>query len=275
MLTRSLVTAAAMVSIGSALGCGSPATDGAGGGATSAANGASQTAASAGIGATTSSSATSSASGGGSTGAGTGGGSGVPTAADLLALTTQCNQLSNGFFKADSGASSTANIPICGLVGAVFWKADMDIDCDGKMTTQCNLQTDPAYQNQTAASDSNGNALDAANLPYVVIPGSSIRFNYPANGLHMGSVVAVIYNGKVAYGVSGDSGPSAIIGEASYAMASALGINPNPSTGGVDSGVTYIAFTGAGGVSAPIENATHTTMLGETLAATLVANGGL
>src|SRR6185503_2965501 len=113
-------------------------------------------------------------------------------------------------------------IPICGLPGAVFWKADLDVDCDGKMTAQCNLPTDPAYQNQTAATDSMGQPLDAAALPYVVIPGKSTRFDYSAAGLKMGSVFAVIYKDTVMYGVAGDIGPTAIIGEASYRMAELL-----------------------------------------------------
>ncbi|MEO8875469.1 MAG: glycoside hydrolase family 75 protein, partial [Polyangiaceae bacterium] len=93
--------------------------------------------------------------------------------ARLLALTATCTQVSNGLYSLNAGDSPT--VPICGLSNAVFWKADMDIDCDGKQTTQCNSGTDPDYQNQTAASDSKGNALDAANLPYVVIPGKSTR----------------------------------------------------------------------------------------------------
>jgi hypothetical protein len=48
----------------------------------------------------------------------------------------------------------------------------------------------------------------------------------------------------VTYAVFGDTGPKTIVGEASYAAAQALGIDPDPKTGGVDSGVTYIVFTG-------------------------------
>jgi hypothetical protein len=38
---------------------------------------------------------------------------------------------------------------------------------------------------------------------------------------------------------------SAIIGEASYKTAADLGIDPDPSSGGTDSGVTYIFFKNA------------------------------
>jgi hypothetical protein len=173
-------------------------------------------------------------------------------------------------YKTDEDPNLPSNIPICGLKGAVFWNADLDVDCDGKQSAQCNLNTDPAYQNQTSANDSNGDPLDAATLPYVVVPLPSNRFDYQAAGLKFGSVIAVIYQGKVVYGVFGDEGPKTIIGEASYAMAKALGIDPDPSTGGVDTGVTYIAFTGANTVVAPIEDHAAATTLGEQLATQLI-----
>ena len=52
--------------------------------------------------------------------------------------------------------------------------------------------------------------------------------------------------------VFADEGPSNIIGEASFATAKALGINPDPSNGGVDSGVTYIVFPKK--VPSPVES---------------------
>jgi hypothetical protein len=108
--------------------------------------------------------------------------------------------------------------------------------------------------NQTAASDSQGQPLDAAALPYVVLPGKSTRFDYAAAGLKMGSVFAVIYKDTVQYGVAGDVGPTAVIGEASYKMAELLGIDPDPATGGTDEEVDYIGFTGADAVAVPIED---------------------
>ncbi len=203
---------------------------------------------------------------------GTGGSSaGPPTAADLLALVSTCTEVSKAKYKTDEDSGLPVNIPICGLTGAVFWQADLDVDCDGKQSAKCSLQTDPAYQPETSATDSNGDPLDAATLPYVVVPLPSNRFDYNAAGLALGSVIAVIYKGKVVYGVFGDEGPKEIIGEASYAMAAALGIDPDPSTGGTDSGVTYIAFTGAGAVVPKIEDHAGAVKLGEQLAATLIS----
>lgn len=196
---------------------------------------------------------------------------GPPTAAALLALVNGCAEVSKAKYKTDEDPGLPVTIPVCALTGAVFWKADLDVDCDGKPSAKCSLQTDPAYQPETSATDSSGAPLDAATLPYVVVPLPSDRFDYNAAGLALGSVIAVIYKGKVVYGVFGDEGPEAIIGEASYAMAVALGIDPDPSTGGADSGVTYIAFTGAGAVVPTIEDHASAVKLGEQLAAALIS----
>jgi hypothetical protein len=187
--------------------------------------------------------------------------------AKLLALTSTCNQVSNGLFSLNAGDSPT--VPICGLTNAFFWTADMDVDCDGKQTTQCSLQTDPDYQNQTAATDSQNQPLDAANLPYVVFPGKSTKFDAGANGLKLGDVILVLYKGQIEYAVYGDVGPSADIGEASYATAQALGIDPNPSTGGVDGpDVLYVAFPGA--LVAPIEDHAKAVSVGQAALAKLL-----
>jgi hypothetical protein len=191
------------------------------------------------------------------------------SAADLLAVASNCHQLSGTTkFSTDSGGSKT--VPICGLTGAVWWKADMDVDCDGGKGSVC--QSDPDYQSDTAGVDSKGHALDASTLPYVVIPMSSNGFNYKTAGLKMGSVVAVIYNGKVAFGILGDVGPAGVIGEASYAMAVKLGINPSPISGGVDSGVTYVAFTGTAAAVTHNEDSAQAASLGAQLAHQLIQN---
>jgi len=194
------------------------------------------------------------------------------TALDLLALTSSCTEATTGRYSSDVG--TTANIPICKLPGAYFWKADMDVDCDGLRTAACNETTDPWFQNQTSALTSTGGWLDASTLPYVVIPLPSSRFDYRAAGLKLGSVVAVIYNGKINYGAFLDEGPNNIIGESSYAMAKSLGINPDPESGGTDSGVTYIAFTGSNAVVTKNEDHAQAVTIGQARATDLVRNAG-
>jgi predicted transcriptional regulator len=80
----------------------------------------------------------------------------------------------------------------------------------------------------------------------------------------------VIFNSRVVYAVIGDTGPTAIIGEASYATARDLGIDPDPSTGGTDGPVTYICFKNSR--VSPIESNSQATSTGQGLANTFVSN---
>ncbi|AHH99784.1 hypothetical protein BC739_002160 [Kutzneria viridogrisea] len=191
-----------------------------------------------------------------------------PSAADLLAKVTNCTQISKGKYQTDEETSAT--IPVCGKNGAVFWKADMDIDCDGQRTTQCNEKTDCCFQADTAFHQSDGKPLIASKLPYVVVPSPSSIWDYRTRNIKGGTIVAVIYNNKVSYAVVGDTGPNKIIGEASYATAVSLGINPDPKNGGTDSGVTYIVLEGA--VASPIESHDSAVSKGEAAAQKFISN---
>ncbi|HRI70774.1 MAG TPA: glycoside hydrolase family 75 protein [Polyangium sp.] len=192
-----------------------------------------------------------------------------PTTApsELMALLTSCQQVAGTTkFAKDSGG--TKSVPLCQLNGAIWWTADLDVDCDGGRAAACT--SDPYYQAETAAVDSSGNALDASTLPYVVVPLPSNGFDYKAAGLKLGSVVGVIYQNKVMYGIIGDLGPTGVIGEASYAMAQKLGINPSPISGGVDSGVTYVAFTGTSAMVTKKEDAAQAAQIGSSRTAAIV-----
>lgn len=188
----------------------------------------------------------------------------------LLALTKACTVASNGTFATDSSAS--AGVAICKLNGAFFWTADLSIDCDGQSTSQCNASTDPGYTNQTSFTQSNGQALIASVLPYVVLPLPSSRFDYSGADVRPGALAIVIYGGVMSYGVFGDVGPADVIGGASYAMAQSLGIDPSPSNGGTSGPVTYFVFTGQGAVVSPIEDHAGAVTLGGVLAPQLVAD---
>ena len=195
-----------------------------------------------------------------------------PSAAQLLALLMPCTQISSGLLAPEAGR--TADIQVCGLSNALFWTSEFAVDCDGKHTSICNSQQDPQYQATTVGKDSQGNSLDASLVPYVEVPAQSAVFDYRAAGLSMGSVAAVIYKDRLAYGVIGHEQASDVIGAASYAMAEQLGIDPNPVTGGLQSeDVTYFAFTGAGNVVPALEDVTAAAALGKMAAATLVATG--
>ncbi|MEV6547129.1 glycoside hydrolase family 75 protein [Streptomyces sp. NPDC051597] len=189
------------------------------------------------------------------------------SAADLLAKVTSCSQISRGKYRTDRETSAT--VPVCGKNGAVFWKADLDIDCDGQTTAACNPGTDPWFRGETAFRQSDGRPLNAEKLPYVVVPASSSIWNYASAGMGGGGLVAVIYRDKVEYAVVGDTGPSRIIGEASYATAKALGMNPDPVSGGAESGVTYILFRNSR--VEPIESHSAAVSLGDELARRFIA----
>jgi hypothetical protein len=192
----------------------------------------------------------------------------APTAAALLARLTACQELTTGRYPTDQGGGAT--VAICGLPGAVYWKADLDINCNGKSSAACNATTDSGYVGQTTGTDSTGGFLDAATLPFVVIPGPSGRFDYRKHDIAPGTVVAVIYHGAVVYGVFGQEGAPDIIGEASYAMAKKLGINADPETGGVDSGVSYIVFTGPTGQVSKLEDHDEAVRVGQARALELL-----
>jgi hypothetical protein len=212
--------------------------------------------------------------------------SGSPVIAQLLALTKNCttaNQIPNSHtYKLDNGMTTS----ICSLKGgtgnvggAIYYTADMDIDCDGITTAHCpgtGADMDCCYQDQTSfhgpnsMSNKDGMSLASENTPYVVIP-QDVKFP----GLDQnngGNIIAVIYNSQLEFGVFGDQGPTDIIGEASVRTANGLGIPASPATGGVGGGVTYIVFVGTGSTPADMENIPQIQSLGATLTESLLQN---
>lgn len=193
-----------------------------------------------------------------------------PTAAQLLAKTAPCSVASNGRYATDDGAPAT--VDICRNGNVYHWTADLDVDCDGIGTTHCNGSTDPWYQAQTSFTTSTGQYFTADTTHYFVIPLPSSRFDYQSAGIRPGNVGAVIYNNRIVYAVFADEGPDDIIGEASYATARDLGINPDPANGGTDGPVTFIVFTGT--VPNPVENNSTIDSVGAAAAAAFVGSGG-
>ncbi|MEU6343227.1 ricin-type beta-trefoil lectin domain protein [Streptomyces sp. NPDC046977] len=189
-----------------------------------------------------------------------------PTAAQLLAKAQNCTPASNGKYATDDGGAAT--VQICKNGSAYTWTSDMDIDCDGVGTTHCNAATDPWYQPQTSFETSTGQPFTSETTHYYVVPLPSSRFNYQSAGISPGSVAAVVYNGRVVYATFADEGPDNIIGEGSYALATALGIDPNPATGGTEGPVTFIVFPGK--VASPIESNTAIDNVGSSAATTWV-----
>ncbi|MFC8995970.1 glycoside hydrolase family 75 protein [Streptomyces rochei] len=187
---------------------------------------------------------------------------GPVSAADLLARVRDCDPVSKGRYRTDAGRP--ADVPVCGTDEAVYWKADLDVDCDGRPGDRCNSRTDPHFTPATAYTQSDGRALDAERLPYVVVPEPGEIWDHRADDVHGGSVAALVHGDRVRYAVVGDIGPRDLIGEASYAAAESLGIPADPQGGGVASGVTYIVFKGS--EVEPIEDEDAAEKAGERLA---------
>ncbi|MFE5600770.1 glycoside hydrolase family 75 protein [Streptomyces coelicoflavus] len=190
-------------------------------------------------------------------------------AADLLARVRDCDPVSRGRYRSDAGAP--ADIPVCGSRDAVYWKADLDIDCDGRPGDRCNGSTDPHFSPATAYTESDGRPLDAERLPYVVVPGPSGTWDFREDDVRGGSLAALVHGDRVRYAVVGDVGPSDLIGEASYAAARSLGIPADPAGGGVASDVTYIVFKDS--EAEPIEDTGAAEQAGERLARKFVDGG--
>ncbi|KAL4929763.1 glycoside hydrolase family 75 protein [Aspergillus undulatus] len=121
---------------------------------------------------------------------------------------------------------------------AVVWTADMDVDCDG-INSQC--RGNPDGLNLTSWG-----ALSAYAVPYIVIPGDYLEAHEET--FSGNNVAAVICNGKMFYGILGDSNGDEpqVTGEASWLMARTC--FPDDKLGGNvghrQSDVTYILFLG-------------------------------
>ncbi len=119
----------------------------------------------------------------------------------------------------------------------VEYDAGMTIDTDGIGSDHG--EGSPPHQDHTSYADGRLNA-DKTNY-MVLAPGWAA-----ARGLTLGDIAVVQYKGKSAYAVYGDNYKGdQIHGEGSYRLATKLGINNSPVSGGVTSGVHYIVFPGS------------------------------
>ncbi len=196
-----------------------------------------------------------------------------PDVADQLReLTKTCNPVpGTGRFRTDAGKSPT--VQLCQLPGAIFWRADADIDCDGQTDPRC--AKDPWRQPETSAKGTDGQFINAADVPFLVVPMASEGFEPKAHGIKTGwsgygSAGVVLYNGRMVFAPYADAGPKGVIGELSFAAAQALGIDPDPVRGGVAEGVTYIVFTGEQAYVKPVEDPVMAREVGLRLARQLV-----
>ncbi|KAM0451531.1 hypothetical protein ACHAPV_009960 [Trichoderma viride] len=166
---------------------------------------------------------------------------------------TCSNKLSGTF---SGGAVYCGDIP-----GAIFLKGssgnydNMDIDCDGANKSAGACANDPSGQSETAFKDTvktfGISDLDANIHPYVVFgnEGGSPSFN-PSPSMKPLSVMAIVCNNQVFYGIWGDTNGGTSTGESSLALGKLC--FPNEGLSG-DNGhdpkdVLFIGFTGSGAV---------------------------
>ena len=95
--------------------------------------------------------------------------------------------------------------------------------------------------------------VDSETIAYLALPVKSLQKMADAQGISNGSPklgdVAFVrnrHNGKTAFAIIADVGPSGKIGEGSIALAQALGIPSSPRHGGAADGVEVLIFIGSG-----------------------------
>jgi hypothetical protein len=100
-----------------------------------------------------------------------------------------------------------------------------------------------SLQNHAYPQENPKRWVDATRIPYVVLPLQHHDF-----GGRLGDFGAAINlsNNRTSYFIVADLGPPHQIGEGSFALANALGVNPSAKTGGVGDGILYILFPNSG-----------------------------
>lgn len=140
----------------------------------------------------------------------------------------------------------------------------MDIDCDGANLGSGDCANDPSGQDTTAFMDTVGgygkgiSDLDANVHSYVVFGNfdSSPSFDPESFGMKPLSVMAIVCNNQLHYGVWGDTNGGTSVGEASLALGKLCfpddGLTGD--NGHDENDVLYIGFTGSSASTVPGAN---------------------
>ena len=122
------------------------------------------------------------------------------------------------------------------------------VDKEGDPIVQGPSDPNPGYYISTTSlqipgysPNSPNRYLNSETVPYVVVPGKIAK---AAKGIVLGCYCTVTdtRNGNTVEAVCGDTGPSNKMGEASIAVAEALGIPSSPKNGGCDDQVFVYKF---------------------------------
>lgn len=110
--------------------------------------------------------------------------------------------------------------------GRCHMLADFDVDVDGSGSSH----GDPYFQPDTTLHSA-GKPLNSDKVRFIVLPPGCILKVSPRV---LGCRARVSYRGRAFDAVVGDVGPTRKVGEGSYQLAVALGMDPSPINGGVD-----------------------------------------
>ena len=141
--------------------------------------------------------------------------------------------------------------------GVYAYASSMAVDTDGS-----DPDPDPDHQSETTWTDDAGAYLGAHHVPYYVLGDYCYdkvapcpHFYYAEHDITGLQFALVFYDGKVIGAVFGDTQGDSVtptsdndsreLGEAAVHSATLLGIPDSGTTGGVDSGVTVVIFSGA------------------------------
>ncbi|KAK0766384.1 hypothetical protein N5P37_000107 [Trichoderma harzianum] len=181
--------------------------------------------------------------------------------------------LATGFYSSDGDGGTTsycgdhlADYGIVYLQGTNGRLANMDIDCDGiqggpaddgRCGDSGDTQDITAFADTVRGYGTGQRDLDANAHPYVVFgnegSGNWDTWDPQSVGVEPLSVMAVVCNNQLIYGVwgdtNGDDGDFPVVGEASISLATAcFGNSINGNNGHDQTDVLYIAFTGSSAV---------------------------
>jgi hypothetical protein len=140
--------------------------------------------------------------------------------------------------------------------GVYAYSSSLAIDDDGS-----DPDPDPDHQNETTFQDSSGKQLAAHHVPFYVLGDDCFdrktpcpHFFYKEHNIQGRQFALMFYKSQVIGAIFGDTqtgndqttsdNDSRELGEGSVKAASLLGIPSSGTTGGVDSGVTVVIFSG-------------------------------
>ncbi len=152
--------------------------------------------------------------------------------------------------------------------GVYAYSSGMAIDTDGS-----DSDPDPDHQGETTWQDSNGQSLGAHHVPFYVLgddcwdrTSPCPHFFFKEHSITGRQFALMFYNGQCIGSIFGDTqtannqttsdNDSRELGEASVKAAQLLGIPSSGTSGGVDSGVTVVIFSG----SSWVVNGTNTNL---------------